>query len=281
MTAPASAVDLHTHSTASDGSLAPAALVQAAAQAGVRLLALTDHDTVDGLDEARSAARQHGIDLLPGVELSVRWQDRSLHLVGLDIDPDASSLRGGLRVLHDIRATRAEGIARKLAYFGMHDALNRSYELAGGRPPTRTHFARLLVTDGLCKDMERAFTRYLGAGKAAYVGAPWPELAAAVRWLHEAGGIAVIAHPMRYRFGAQLRGRLYAAFRAMGGHAIEVCCGTSQAEDVRRSAAEAAEHGLRGSVGSDFHGPEQAWVRLGRVACLPAGVEPAWTSRDV
>jgi predicted metal-dependent phosphoesterase TrpH len=271
---PLSPVDLHCHSTASDGSLPPAELVAAAAEAGVQVLALTDHDTVDGLDEAYAAAQHHALRLVPGTELSVRWAERSLHLVGLDIDPRAPALRAGLDELRTIRAARAEGIAVKLEKLGVRDALARTQALAGDAQPTRTHFARLLVSDGLCRDIERAFNRYLGAGKAAYVGAAWPQLDTAVAWIRSAGGRAVIAHPMRYRFGSQLRGRLYDAFREMGGSAIEVCCGTSSPEDIRRSAAEAVEHGLRGSVGSDFHGGEQPWVRLGRIATLPAGVTP-------
>ena len=273
---PVSTVDLHTHSTASDGSLAPAAVVQAAAEAGVQMLALTDHDTVSGLDEAAAAARRCGITLLPGVELSVRWKERSLHLVGLGIDPSTPSLLAGLAELQRIREVRAAGIALRLERIGVRDALVRTQALAHGNQPTRTHFARLLVADGVCRDLERAFSRYLGAGKPAYVGAAWPELDQAVSWIRAAGGHAVIAHPLRYRFGSQLRGRLYQAFRDMGGAGIEVCCGTSDADDVRRSAAEAVEHGLQGSVGSDFHGPEQPWVRLGRVAPLPATVTAVW-----
>lgn len=273
-----STVDLHTHSTASDGSLAPAAVVQAAAEVGVQMLALTDHDTVRGLDEAAAAARRCGITLVPGVELSVRWKERSLHLVGLDIDPAAPALVAGLAELQRIREIRAAGIAQRLERIGVHDALARTQALAHGNQPTRTHFARLLVADGICRDLERAFSRYLGAGKPAYVGAAWPELDQAVDWIRRAGGQAVIAHPLRYRFGSQLRGRLYQAFREMGGAGIEVCCGTSDADDVRRSANEAAEQGLKGSVGSDFHGPEQPWVRLGRVAPLPATVDAVWAS---
>lgn len=273
---PVGTIDLHCHSTASDGSLSPPQLVETAMAAGVRTLALTDHDCTDGLDEADKAARTQGLRLIPGVELSVRWHDRNLHLVGLGIDPQAPALRAGLRELQAIRETRAEGIAQKLERIGVRDALARTRALANGGQPTRTHFARLLVADGFARDMERAFDRYLAAGKGAYVGADWPDLERGVQWINAAGGRAVIAHPLRYRFGTQLRERLYQAFRAMGGAAIEVCCGTSSAEDVRRSASEAVAHGLRGSVGSDFHGPEQPWVRLGRVPALPAMVTPVW-----
>lgn len=270
-------IDLHSHSTASDGRLAPAALVQAASAAGVRVLALTDHDTVGGLDEADAAARACGLRLVPGVELSVTWNKRTIHVLGLAIDPAAAALQAALARLQACRTERAERIAAKLEKRGVGGALAYAATLADGGQLTRTHFARVLVYEGYCRDVAQAFKQYLAQGRSAHVASEWIDLETAVAAIRAAGGYAVLAHPMKYRLRRSGREQLYQAFAAAGGVAVEVCCGNTTPQDVRTLGQEARAHGLYGSAGSDFHGPEQHWLGLGRVAPLPEGVTPLWT----
>lgn len=270
-------IDLHCHSTASDGRLTPAQLVEAAADAGVGMLALTDHDTLNGLAEAQQAALPCGITLVPGVEISVRWQQRTLHVVGLDIDVNAPALRAGLTQLQEQRRLRAAATAAKLERLGLADALNRASAQTGGGQITRTHFARLLVESAMCKTMQQAFKRYLAPGKPAYAAAQWVPMAEAIGWIVEAGGYAVLAHPLQYRLSTSARARLLEDFCRADGSALEVCCGNSRDADVMLCAADARRHQLLGSVGSDFHGPEQRWLKLGGAPTLPASVTPVWT----
>lgn len=271
-TAARSAVDLHAHSTASDGELDPAALIAQAALAGVRMLALTDHDSVAGIDSAQQAAHAAGLRLIAGVELSVTWEQRTLHVVGLGIDPDAAGLADGLKRLQQQRQIRARAIAAKVERLGVSGAYARAEGLAAGGQITRSHFARLLIDAGICRDAKRAFRRYLANGKPAYVATQWPDLEQTLGWIKSAGGLAVLAHPRRYTIGTTARGRLLTQFRALGGDGIEVCCGTSDAAEIQTSAGEAREYGLAGSVASDFHGRLQPWNRLGGVAALPQGI---------
>lgn len=267
-------VDLHCHSTASDGELAPEAVVAEAAAAGVKILALTDHDTVAGLDAAQRAARQHGVRLVPGIEISATLDRHTLHVLGLGIDPTAAPLQAGLADVQLRRAVRAKAIAAKLERLGVVDALQRAEAMAGSGQITRSHFARLLIEAGLAKDAQRAFKRYLGQGRQAYVASQWAPLQDAIQWIHAAGGIAVLAHPFKYPLTRTTRHRVLRTFKALGGDAMEVCCGSSNAAEIAESARDAIESGLHGSIGSDYHGPEQPWARLGRVAPLPAEVTP-------
>lgn len=269
-----STVDLHCHSTASDGTLTPTAVVDAAADAGVQILALTDHDSVAGLDEAARTAAARGIRLVPGVELSVSWQQRTLHVVGLGINPAAPALGAGLAVLQQRRADRAAAIAARMERLGVPDALTRAEALAGGGQITRTHFAQLFVAAGLSKDIPRAFHRYLARGRQAYASARWADLEDAIGWIHAAGGQAVLAHPMKYSKSRKTRQEMLAAFRAAGGDAMEICCGTSDAREIAAGVCDALAHDLAGSVGSDFHGAHQPWIRFGRLPALPDSVRP-------
>lgn len=270
-------IDLHCHSTASDGRLTPEELVAAAAKEGVRLLALTDHDTMDGLPAAQASAQTCGITLVPGVEISARLNQRTLHIVGLNVNPQTPTLCAGLAELQQQRRQRAQTIAAKLERLGVGDALQRATLLARGGQITRTHFARLLVDAGVCKSLQQTFKRYLGAGKAAYAAAQWVPMAQAIEWIEAAGGIAVLAHPMQYRLSATAHRRMLEGFREAGGRALEVCSGNSQPADVQRCADDARHYGLLGSVGSDFHGPEQYWLRLGGAPPLPDDITPVWS----
>ncbi len=274
--------DLHTHSLHSDGTLAPAELVRRAHASGVEVLALTDHDVTDGLDDAVDAARALGLTLIPGVEISVTWMNQTLHIVGLNIDSAHAGLQAGLAGLREFRNWRAQEIDRRLAKKRITGALDGAARQAKGVILSRTHFARFLVEQRHARDMAQAFKLFLARGKPAYVPGRWASLGDAVRWIRGAGGVAVIAHPARYKLTAGKLRRLIGEFRECGGEAIEVVAGRSDGETVRHFAAVAQEHGLLASVGSDYHGPEGGWGDLGRVAPLPEGCTPvweAWTTR--
>jgi predicted metal-dependent phosphoesterase TrpH len=268
--------DLHTHSLRSDGTLAPAELVRRAHASGVKVLALTDHDVTDGLAEAAEAARALGVTLVPGVEISVTWMNQTLHIVGLNIDPAHSELQTGLAGLREFRRWRAQEIARCLAKKRIMGALDGAARFAKGAILSRTHFARFLVEQGHARDMAQAFKLFLTRGRPAHVPGRWTALPDAVRWIRGAGGVAVIAHPARYKLTAGKLERLLDDFRACGGAAIEVVAGRCDADTARHFAAVARQHGLLASVGSDYHGPEGGWGELGRVAPLPDGCTPVW-----
>lgn len=275
--------DLHTHSLRSDGTLAPAELVRRAHANGVEVLALTDHDVTDGLAEAADAARALGLTLVPGVEISVTWLNQTLHIVGLNIDPAQAGLQAGLAGLREFRNWRAQEIDRRLAKKRIVGALDGAARHAKGAILSRTHFARFLVEQRHARDMAQAFKLFLARGRPAYVPGRWAPLGDTVRWIRDAGGVAVIAHPARYKLTAGKLRRLVGEFREYGGEAIEVVAGRCDAETVRHFAVVAQEHGLLASVGSDYHGPEGGWGDLGRVAPLPEGCTPvweAWTSRQ-
>lgn len=274
---PRSAVDLHTHSSASDGVLDPAALVAMAAARGVRLLALTDHDTVAGLEAAQAAARGSGIALVAGVELSVDWRGRTLHVLGLAIDPRAVALVRGLCRLELLRESRAERIAARLSAAGAPGREVLAAIQSETQLPTRTHFARALVASGAAPDLDSAFERWLGRGRAADVATEWPSLAEATGWVVAAGGRAVLAHPMRYPLSAGARRELCREFVSAGGHGIEVVTGGGRLADRDQATTLAVRSGLAGSVGSDFHDPANPWNPPGRLAKLPRSVRPVWS----
>ncbi|TAM12794.1 MAG: PHP domain-containing protein [Nevskiaceae bacterium] len=269
-------IDLHCHSTASDGTLSPAAVVAAAHAAGVRTLALTDHDTLAGLDAARTAAASLGLHFIDGVEISTRWRNRTIHVVALDFDPAHTMLHAGLAGLQAQRCIRAAAIATRLEALGLRDALPRAQALAAGGQITRAHFARLLVADRLCRNAQQAFKRFLGTGKPADVKCDWVPMAEAIGWVHIAGGQIVLAHPLHYDLSRTQLGNLLRDFQLAGGVAVETSTATTSTEDRARVAAMARAHGLCGSRGSDFHDPSQSWRRLGAAAPLPESLEPVW-----
>ncbi len=269
--------DLHTHSSASDGTLSPAELVAHASAAGVDVLALTDHDTTAGLDEADEAARQHGLVLVPGVEVSVTWERRTVHLVGLHIGREAAALNTGLAGLRAFREWRAEEIGRRLAMHGIPGALAGARRLAAGTIVSRTHFARYLVAQGLASSVGDVFRHFLVRNKPGYVPGRWAGLEEAVEWIRSAGGQAVVAHPARYKLTASKLRSLLREFADCGGVGLEVVSGRSTPEEMRVMAAHARDIGLLASCGSDFHGPEQTpWVKLGALAEIPEGCTPIW-----
>lgn len=268
--------DLHTHSTASDGTLSPTALVEAAARAGVDVLALTDHDETAGIGEARVAAAGEGIRLVPGIELSVTWNGATVHVVGLGIDPEAAPLRSGVERQQTFRAWRAEEMGRRLAKRGFVDAYEQARSRAGGRIIGRLHFAAALVASGRAKDARDAFKHYLKRGKPGHVPGQWAALDEAIGWITASGGCAVLAHPARYDLsGSKLR-RLIGEFKDAGGAALEVLSGSHGRDDVLNMARHARNFQLLASAGSDYHGPESPWVGLGRLPPLPDGLTPVW-----
>ena len=277
-------VDLHSHSSASDGALLPAVLVQRAVARGVDTLALTDHDDVSGFEEAAAAAREAGLRLIPGVEISTQWGDpdwrgekTGIHLLGLGIDPSAADLQQGLAGIRLSRAGRAERIAESLAKAGIPDALEGAAAYAGNPSLiSRAHFARYLAAQGHARDVKHVFDRYLVPGRPGYVAHTWPELDAAVKWIQAAGGAAVLAHPGRYGLPRRDMRILLAQFRDAGGAGVEVVSGSHTPEQWREYAALAAEFGLAGSRGSDFHAPGESKTDLGALPELPAGVTPVW-----
>lgn len=269
--------DLHSHSTASDGTLPPAVLVRLAAEAGVRVLALTDHDTTAGIEEAAGAADDAGISLIPGVEVSVTWSRQTVHIVGLGVEPSHQGLREGLQELCEFRHWRAEEIGRRLHKAGIPDAYEAALAHSNGTLVSRTHFARMLVQRGIVEDERRVFKRYLVEGKPGHVPGEWAKLEDALAWIHAAGGQAVVAHPARYRMTRSKLRRLISEFRELGGEAIEVISGSHNRDDYHNMAKLSQEFELLASAGSDFHSPENPWVALGRLPLLPVGCRPVWS----
>ena len=269
--------DLHCHSTRSDGLLTPAAVVARAAACGVDVLALTDHDEVSGLPEARRAAEDAGIELVSGSELSVSWEGHTIHVLGLNIDPDNESLTAGLAAIRGGRVSRGRRIGDALASAGIPGAYEGALKfVTSERLVSRTHFARYLVEAGHAREVKDVFKRFLIPGKPGYVAHAWATLAEAVEWIHVAGGQAVVAHPGRYKTSASGMRRLLSEFRDTGGDAIEVLTSAHTPAQYAEYATLARVFGLRGSSGSDFHGPGESWMDLGDLPPMPAGVVPVW-----
>ena len=268
--------DLHCHSTASDGSLAPAEVIKRAWQMGVTSLALTDHDTINGQAEAAIAAITHDINFIPGIELSTTWENKCFHIVGLNIDPEHAALTTGIKSLQTLRAERAKKIALKLEKKRIPNAYEAVLKAANGGMITRAHYANFLVSQNYVSTQQQAFDRYLGAGKPAFVATVWADLIDAVDWINQSGGVAVVAHPLRYRMTASWMKRFLSFFKDIGGQGIEVVTGRSTSDEIRRTQIYASQYDLAASIGSDFHTPENKWVELGRLAPLPENIKPVW-----
>jgi len=270
-------IDLHTHSTASDGTLTPAELVRCAHREGVEILALTDHDTTEGLAEAAAEARRLGLVLVSGVEISVTWSGCTIHILGVGMDPEAALLQEGLESLRAFREWRAEEIGRRLARdAAIEGTLDGARGLSNGRLVSRTHFARHLVERGVEPDVRSVFQHYLVKGKPGHVAGHWASLEEAVAWIRGAGGQAVIAHPARYRLTRGKLRRLATEFLRAGGVGMEVVSGSHSLDECFTMARHARDLGLLASAGSDYHGPADPWVQLGRLSPLPPGCSPLW-----
>ena len=270
--------DLHCHSSISDGLLAPAELVCRAHVNGVELLALTDHDELDGLAEARATADALGLRFVDGVEISVSWgNDQTLHIVGLGVDPSYAVLDVGLAELRSGRDARAMRMAAELDKVGIHGAYEGALRYVSNPALVgRSHFARYIVESGYARDVKSVFDHWLAKDKPGYVSHHWTTLETALRWIREAGGVAVIAHPGRYRITKGELRRLLGEFRDLGGEGIEVQSGSHSEEETLTMARYAREFGFLASRGSDFHGPGESRIDLGKLPALPEGLRPVW-----
>jgi len=270
--------DLHCHSVISDGTLTPEELAQRAKDKGVELWALTDHDEMGGLARAAAAAAALGLDYLTGVEISVSFLNQTVHIVGLGFDANNSTLCQGLAQTRGGRAQRARAMADDLARVGIQGTFEGALKYAGNHDLiSRTHFARFLVETGVCKDTYEVFRKYLTEGKPGYVAHRWATLKEAVNWIRDAGGLAVIAHPARYKFSANEEFALFTEFKGFGGQGVEVVTGSHSAADSVTYTDVALEFGLAASRGSDFHSPAESRTDLGELPALPEQLTPIWT----
>lgn len=270
------AIDLHCHSTFSDGALSPEELVAYAAAQGVKVMALTDHDEVGGLARARQAAQAHGLALINGVEISVTWKKRTIHVVGLRIDAQHTALNQAFESVRIAREARALAMAQGLAKVGFPDVYAGAKALAGNSILTRSHLAQYLVQAGHVKNVKTVFKKYLVKGKPGFVDHQWMTLAQALQLIQASGGIAVLAHPGRYDLGVINMHLLLNEFRDLGGVAIEVVTGSHQPPQYQQFAKLAHRFGLKASQGSDYHGPGMSFMGMGQLPALPAGCQPVW-----
>jgi len=272
--------DLHCHSTFSDGLLTPTAVVHRAASRGVDVLALTDHDEVAGIPEARAAAGDAGITLVPASEISVSWgEDTTLHFVALQLDPDHAPLFEGLRRIRESRDSRARRIGEALARAGIPGAFEGALRFVTSEQLiSRSHFARFLVEQGVAREVKDVFKRFLVPGKPGYVRHAWATMSEALGWIVGAGGTAVLAHPGRYRLTPGELRCMIGEFRDAGGRGIEVMSSSHTAAQVAEFCGIARTFGLLASAGSDYHGPGESHLDLGDLPPMPAGVTPVWTA---
>ena len=269
--------DLHCHSVVSDGTLTPEALAERASANGVELWALTDHDEIGGQARAAAAAQSCGMRYLTGVEISVTFLHQTVHIVGLGFDAANQALFAGLQQTRSGRSQRAKDMATDLARVGIKDAFEGALQYAGNPDLiSRTHFARHLVETGVCKETNEVFRKYLTEGKPGYVEHRWATLKDAVGWITGAGGMAVIAHPARYKFTANEEFALFTEFKGHGGLGVEVVTGSHTAAEYVTYAAAAKDYGLAASRGSDFHSPLESHTELGTLPYLPGAVTPVW-----
>jgi predicted metal-dependent phosphoesterase TrpH len=266
-------IDLHTHSRCSDGTLAPAELVRLAATRSVTLLALTDHDTLAGLAEARLACQQLGIRFVPGVELSSRWRDLEVHVLGLGIDADDAALRQLCEQQRARREARIQAMAERLSALGLPGSAIAAQALRSAAP-TRSHLAAALHARGLAASAQDAFDTYLSAGRPAFVASGWPPLSHIVAAILAARGVAVLAHPHRYRLARSRMAELASEFKNLGGGGLEVSVAGMSLAEASEAARLARRFDLAGSIGSDFHHPGLPWRPLGRLVKLPQDVTP-------
>jgi 3',5'-nucleoside bisphosphate phosphatase len=269
--------DLHSHSVISDGTLFPEALAERAAKNAVELWALTDHDEIGGQARAASAAHSHGMAYLTGTEISVTFAHETVHIVGLGFDAQDAALQAGLQATRGGRNQRAHDISAGLAAVGIEGAYEGALQYVGNPDLiSRTHFARFLVETGVCSGTHEVFRHYLTEGKPGFVPHRWASLGDAVRWITAAQGIAVIAHPGRYKFTANEEYALFSEFKTHGGRAVEVVTGSHTVAEYAKYADMAQEFDLAASRGSDFHSPDESHTDLGALPYLPGQLTPVW-----
>jgi predicted metal-dependent phosphoesterase TrpH len=270
-------VDLHCHSVVSDGTLTPEALAARAKTNGVQLWALTDHDEIGGQARAMAAAKALDMKYLTGVEISITFAGKTVHIVGLGFDPNNTALVQGLRNTRGGRGERAKEMSEDLAKVGIQGAYEGALKFAGNHELiSRTHFARFLVESGVCKDTSEVFRKYLTENKPGFVPHRWASLENAVNWITGASGVAVIAHPARYGFTANEEYALFTEFKNHGGRGVEVITGSHSSADALQYADTALEFNLAASRGSDFHSPDESHTDLGTLPWLPGQLTPVW-----
>jgi len=269
--------DLHCHSVVSDGTLTPEALAARASANGVELWALTDHDEIGGQQRAASAAKANGMKYLTGTEISVTFLNQTVHIVGLGFDADNQALKDGLHQTRGGREQRAMEMADGLAKVGIKNAYEGALKFVGNPELiSRTHFARFLVESGVCKETNEVFRKFLTEGKPGFVPHRWATLKDAVTWITQAGGMAVIAHPARYKFTPNEEFALFTEFKSHGGQGVEVVTGSHTPAEYLIYADTAREFGLAASRGSDFHSPDESHTELGTLPLLPGNLTPVW-----
>jgi 3',5'-nucleoside bisphosphate phosphatase len=269
--------DLHCHSVVSDGTLTPEALAERAKKNGVELWALTDHDEISGQQRAAAAAKAQGMHYLTGTEISVTFANETVHIVGLGFDPNSAALQAGLLATRGGRSERAQEMSAQLAKVGIYGAYEGALKYVGNPELiSRTHFARHLVESGVCQETHEVFRKYLTEGNPGYVPHRWASLRDAVHWITDAGGVAVIAHPGRYKFTPTEEYALFTEFKAHGGRATEVVTGSHTAAEFVKYAETAKEFNLAASRGSDFHCPVESRTDLGTLPYLPGTLTPVW-----
>lgn len=270
-------IDLHCHSHYSDGLHSPDELINQSVAAGVRLLALTDHDTLAGLAALHEAANPHAsLTVINGIELSTRWKKYDIHIVGLRIDPQHPELIKLNEQQNESRISRAHEIGQRLALAGVDKAYQKACDLAGHERVGRPHFAQVLVDEGLAVDRQAAFKRFLGRGRMAYIPTPWLSIPEAVAGIVNAGGEAVLAHPLKYNLTRTRLHDLVNEFKSAGGVGIEVVSGEMTVTQVQEMAGLALRYQLLASSGSDYHGANVSRISLGRQRQLPLNCTPIW-----
>ena len=269
--------DLHCHSVVSDGTLTPEALAERAKTNGVELWALTDHDEIGGQHRALAAAKAQGMRYLTGTEISVTFAGATVHIVGLGFDPDDAAMQQGLRSTRGGREQRAMEMSDGLAKVGINNAFEGALKFVSNPELiSRTHFARFLVESGVCRETNEVFRKYLTEGKPGYVPHRWASLRDAVTWITGAKGMAIIAHPARYKFTPNEEYALFSEFKTHGGRGVEVVTGSHTAAEYLKYAETAKEFDLAASRGSDFHSPEESRTDLGSLPFLPGNLTPVW-----
>lgn len=268
--------DLHSHTTFSDGALTPRELLARADEKGVDVLAITDHDTTDAFDDLPSD--NHQVSLVPGIEFSTQWNKTGVHVIGLNIDPGSDAMSHGVRYQSNARLQRARLIGERLRKKGIKDAFEGAARLSAGSYIGRPHFARHLVNTGRVDSIQAAFKKYMGDGKVGDIKQHWADLPQVIRWIRDANGVAVLAHPLKYKMTRTRLKKLIVDFIDQGGQGIEVISGQQQPQQTRDMAQLCVQHELLASCGSDFHRPDSPWAELGAFSPLPGNVRPVWDS---
>lgn len=272
--------DFHSHTNYSDGFLSPIELLDYAKSSGVKNLAITDHDTINALPQAQKYAQEIGLNLITGVEISASWRQYDIHIVGLNIDIKNPTLIQGLKRHQDFRAERAIKMARGLANAGIKNPYEKTLKFVKQGMITRTHFAQMLVNEGICKDIKTVFKRYLVGNLAGNVKGEWADITEVVHWINSAGGVAIIAHPTRYKMTHNKLKTLTQTFKNAGGKGIEIMTATTKSYEIEKMTHLALELDLVASSGSDYHGWDNSFVKMGRLKPLPSNIQAIWNYFD-